>query len=178
MGSYARSPELIQPDEAVLVVIDVQERLLPHISNAQQVERNVSRLVTASAVAKIPVVCTEQYPKGLGATVESLGLEESVKRFEKMTFSCVGKEAVRDEIASTQRRKLVVCGIETHVCVMQTALDLMADGYSVYLVLDAIGSRFQFDHDVAVRRGIGRECFDDGKLPVRVVRACWYRSFS
>lgn len=152
MGLYARSPELMQPEETVLVVVDVQEKLLPHISNAEQVERNVTRLISAAAAAKIPVVCTEQYPKGLGSTVPSLELDENLKRIEKLTFSCAGKETFRDEISSLNRRKLVLCGIETHVCVMQTALDLLSDGYSVYLVLDAIGSRFEFDHDVAIRR--------------------------
>lgn len=148
---YERSSELISPNEAILVVVDVQQKLLPHIFNQATVESNVGRLIDGAAAFGIPVIATEQYPKGLGPTVDSL-CERIPDRIEKITFSCVNCEDFRTQLTAAGRRKVLVCGIESHICVLQTALDLLSDGYAVFTVLDAIGARQESDHDTAIRR--------------------------
>lgn len=148
---YERSSELINPDEAVLVVVDVQQKLLPHIFNHDVVELNVGRLVDGAAAFGIPVIATEQYPKGLGATVDSL-CDRIPSRIEKITFSCLNCEAFRTRLVAEERRKILICGIESHICVLQTALDLLSDGYVVFAVVDAVGSRKESDHETAIRR--------------------------
>lgn len=148
---YVRSPELMHADDTTLVVIDVQEKLLPHIFNREALVTNIGRLVDGAGVVKLPVLSTEQYSKGLGPTVSSLAKRLGTP-LEKLTFSCVGIETFRSRLADLNRRKVLLCGMESHVCVQQTAFDLMAEGYQVFLAVDAIGSRKQLDHDVAIRR--------------------------
>ncbi len=152
MGSeYTRSPELMKADDTVLVVIDVQERLAPHITGHEKLVSNVKRLLKGAKLAGIPVTCTEQYPKGLGATLEELQAM-TPQRLEKLSFSCMGSDGFREQLEATERRKVLLCGMETHVCVSQTAHDLLASGYSVYVAVDAVGSRYSIDHEIAIRR--------------------------
>lgn len=150
-SNYVRSPELMHVADTVLMVIDVQEKLMPHIANRPVVEENIARLVKVANAAELPVICTEQYPKGLGRTVASIA-DEVTEAIEKITFSCVGVGQCRDRLQRVERRKVLLCGVESHVCVLQTAFDLMADGYTVFLAADAVSSRSEFDHATAVRR--------------------------
>lgn len=158
----------LDPQKTALLVVDVQERLLPHMHNAADVLTRVSRLVEGFAVLDLPVVVTEQYRKGLGATAPELqailnrpvaagvsgisgGSGGTVSIFEKLRFSaCI--DPVREELARLEVRSVVVCGIESHVCVLQSCLDLAELGYATFVVADAVGSRRAEDQHWAISR--------------------------
>lgn len=165
---YNRSPELMNVNDTALLVVDVQEKLMPHIANHEKIIPNISRLVDAAKLCAIPVVATEQYPKGLGATIAEVGDRLSDPCLEKLTFSCVGDEAVRTQLSKLSRPKILLCGVETHVCIQQTAFDLMSEGYTVFLALDAISSRHEEDRQVALRR------MESHGVIVTTVEACLF----
>ncbi len=137
--------------DTALLVVDVQEKLVPAIGGAARVVFNVRRLIDGAGVLGLPVVGTEQYPKGLGSTVPEIA-ERLGEMPSKLTFSCGGCGDLFEELADRRICKLLVCGIEAHVCVQQTVLDLMAEGWRVYVAVDAVGSRFELDRDTALRR--------------------------
>lgn len=128
-------------DDAVLVVIDIQERLVPAMKYGRQVIDNTNTLIQVAGQMDIPVFITEQYPQGLGRTVpeiERAAAKTSV--FEKVTFSGCTDEMTA-ALAGLNRKKVIVTGMETHVCVLQTVRGLLAQGYQVFLVQDAVCSR-------------------------------------
>jgi nicotinamidase-related amidase len=137
--------------ESGLLVIDVQEKLLPFIRDKNALVRNIAFLVDGAHLLDVPVEATEQYPKGLGGTIEELAQRLPV-RPEKVGFSCCAVPAVPEGFRRAGRQKIVLAGIETHVCVQQTALDLLSLDFRVYIPVDAVGSRFPLDHEVALRR--------------------------
>jgi len=134
-----------------LLVVDVQERLLPAIRDHERLVWNCRRLIDAAVALGLPVAATEQYPKGLGPTVAPLA-ERLDDVPAKLRFSAGGCPAIFQELPGRGIQKLLVCGIEAHVCVQQTVLDLLADGWRVYVAVDAIGSRFAVDYEVSLRR--------------------------
>lgn len=134
-----------------LLVIDVQEKLVPKIFDAGALVRNIAFLIDAARLLNLPVQCTEQYPRGLGATVPELA-QKLPERPDKVAFSSCAVPAVVQTFHRGARPKLVLCGIETHVCVLHTALDLLALDFRVYVAVDAVGSRYRLDHDIALRR--------------------------
>lgn len=139
--------------ESLLLVIDIQERLLPVMQDGARVVRNAGILLQASARLEIPVLVTEQYPQGLGPTVPEIrALAGHAATLPKMDFSACGDAAIRSHIADSRRRQIVVAGIEAHVCVLQTALGLAADGHDVSVVTDAISSRSADSVAVAQQR--------------------------
>jgi nicotinamidase-related amidase len=146
-----RSPELMSSCDTALLVVDVQERLVPAIAGHERVVWNVRRLIDGAKVLGLPVVATEQYPKGLGPTVPELA-QRLGEVPSKLTFSCGGCPAIFEQLRARGIHKLLVCGIEAHVCVQQTVLDLLADGWRVYVAADAIGSRFEGDLRTAQAR--------------------------
>ena len=135
---------------SMLCVIDVQERLVPAVADGDVVVARCRRLAEGARLLGVPAVLTEQYRKGLGATVPALA-ELLPPPLEKLSFSCCGAEGFAAAIAAGFGQ-IVLCGLETHVCVAQTALDLLAEGYAVFLAVDAISSRHAIDRDVALRR--------------------------
>lgn len=148
--SYCRSPELMSPADTSLLVVDVQQKLIPLISGHQRVIWNIQRLLSGARLLKVHTSATEQYPSGLGGTVSELsGHFQQIP--DKVTFSCVGCSKLISQWPATVQKVLLV-GIETHVCVMQTAYDLMAAGYRVYLAADAVGSRYPIDYEWGLRR--------------------------
>lgn len=146
----------LQRDDTLLVVIDVQERLMPVIHEGDAVIRNIERLVRGAHLLEIPVVVTEQYVKGLGPTVEPLrkALEETVgySPIEKICFSSTGCIDFMVKLEAAKRQQVILCGVEAHVCVHQTAMDLLDNDYRVYIAADAVSSRNSFNRDVALRR--------------------------
>jgi nicotinamidase-related amidase len=134
-----------------LLVIDVQEKLMPLIPEAAAVIRNVAFLVDAAKRLAMTVQATEQYPRGLGATVSELA-QRLPDRPDKTAFSCCAIPSIVETFRREARPKVVLCGIEAHVCVLNTALDLLALDFRVYLAVDAIASRFRVDHEIAMRR--------------------------
>jgi nicotinamidase-related amidase len=134
-----------------LLVIDVQTKLMAKIPNAEELVRNIAFLIDATKLLGMTVQATEQYPKGLGATVPELATRLP-ERPDKLTFSSCAVPSVIDNFHRAACPKLVLAGIETHVCVLNTALDLLAAGFRVYLAVDALSSRYAIDHDMALRR--------------------------
>lgn len=146
-----RSPELMSRGDCGLLVIDVQEKLVPAIDGQQRIVWNIRRLIEAARLLGLPVTATEQYPRGLGPTVSALA-DLLPERSSKLTFSCAGCAGLLGALRDTGRDKVLVAGVEAHVCVQQTVLDLLSDGFRVYVAVDAIGSRFEIDYRTALAR--------------------------
>jgi len=133
---------LMHAQQSTLVVIDVQERLCPVMDDPRRVLFNGARLLTAANRLEVPVICTEQYPKGLGPTMIDLrSLLPAGAVVEKTAFGAMGEAGFRHALSGIGRGQVVLCGTETHVCVLQTALGLREAGFSVFVVDDACGSR-------------------------------------
>ena len=144
---------VLRRDDAVLVLIDVQEKLLPAIANRDEVVRNCRILLEGARILGIPIIVTEQYTKGLGPTVADLvAAAGDAPRFEKMTFSCAGCDLFAEKLEDIDREQVLLCGIEAHVCVVQTALDLLADGWQIQVPADAVGSRRAENRQIAIDR--------------------------
>jgi nicotinamidase-related amidase len=144
-------PTQMSAADTGLLVIDVQEKLLPLIPDAKAVVRNVAFLVDAARLLGMTVQATEQYPRGLGPTVPELAARLP-HRPEKTAFSSCAVAEVVETFHREARPKVVLAGLETHVCVLNTALDLLALDFRVYLAIDAVASRYRVDHDTALRR--------------------------
>jgi nicotinamidase-related amidase len=142
---------MMSPEDTGLLVVDVQERLVPAISGHERVVWNIRRLIDGARILGLPVVATEQYPKGLGSTVPELA-DRLGKIPSKLTFSCGGCPGLFDAFEGRGIHRLLVCGIEAHVCVQQTVLDLLAGAWQVYVAIDAVGSRFEIDYRTALGR--------------------------
>ena len=124
---------------------------MPHIPGATRIIQNISFLIDAARILGMPIQATEQYPKGLGATVSELAAKLP-ERPEKTAFSCCAIPSVIDHFRREARPKVLLAGIETHVCVLNTALDLLALDFRVFIAVDSVAARFAIDHDTAVRR--------------------------
>jgi len=150
----APHPMVLVREKTALVVIDVQERLFPAMDSdhREEVMRNIKVLAAAARRLQLPTVVTEQYPKGLGHTLQELreALPAGVEPIEKVAFSCWGVESVRARLTATGARQLLLGGIEAHVCVLMSALDLLAEGYGVHVVADAVTSRTQANWRLAM----------------------------
>jgi len=148
---------LIDVHSATLVVIDLQERLIPAIAGGDAVVERAAILIDAARTLDVPIIVTEQYPKGLGPTVPAIkqALPNNASIIAKLSFSA-GKNPDFIERWSAERaqgrHQVVLCGTETHVCVLQSALDLMARGAEVFLAIDAVGSRRDSDRTAALSR--------------------------
>ncbi len=150
-NSFARSPELMSAGETGLLVVDVQQKLIDLIDGHAQIVWNIRRLIDAAKAIGLPVLATEQYPQGLGPTTAELSplLSRVVK---KTAFSCGACAELCQELRTLGRSKWLVCGIEAHVCVQQSVLDLLAEGFNIYVAADAVGSRYPIDYEIALRR--------------------------
>lgn len=138
---------------AAVVVVDVQERLLPTMHDSPTLVVRVTQLVKGACLLEVPVLVTEQYPKGLGPTVASiLAALPGVSPLEKQAFSCCGADRFVPALRAREVRDVVLCGIEAHVCVCQTALDLLQQGFRVFVVADATASRAPANHALALDR--------------------------
>jgi nicotinamidase-related amidase len=137
-------------DTAVLV-IDVQEKLIDKIFDHGALVRNIRFLLDVAKLLGVPAQATEQYPRGLGPTVPELA-KYFAERPDKVAFSSCAVPSVVEALHRGARTKVVLTGIETHVCVLNTALDLLALDFRVFLAVDALGARYRIDHDTALRR--------------------------
>jgi len=156
--SQAATPHPMTLDRArtALVVIDVQERLFPAMDadHREEVMRNIKVLTATARRLNLGTLVTEQYPKGLGHTLQEVkdALPPEVQPVEKVAFSCQGVDAFRSRLTATGARQLLLAGIEAHVCVLMSALDLLADGYAVHIVADAVTSRTQANWRLAMEQ--------------------------
>ncbi|MCF7855198.1 MAG: isochorismatase family protein [Candidatus Pacebacteria bacterium] len=139
-------PLEILPEDTVVVVVDMQERLLEAFQETTPLERGVCRMIRTARLLHVPLVVTEQYPKGLGDTTASVlaDLPEQQVRISKTAFSCWGAAAFCATMTSLKPSSLVLTGVETHVCIQQTALAAQARGYQVIVPLDAVESRHAY----------------------------------
>ena len=146
-----RSPDLLNRDDSRLLIVDMQERLLAVMPEAESLVASCEVLVRGAHCLGVPVSATEQYPRGLGPTVAPLAslLKE---RPEKLRFSSTASFEWSRAAGETDRVKVVVAGIETHVCIQQTVLDLLAAGFNVFVAADAVASREHSDRDHALHR--------------------------
>jgi len=135
-----------------LVVIDVQDKLLAKVPGRDALVRSVGFLIDAANLLGVPVAATEQYPKGLGPTIPELARRLAPDPPAKTAFSCCGVPGFLGALRGSGRPNVVLAGMETHVCVAQTALDLLEAGLTVFLPVDAVAARAAVDHDTAVRR--------------------------
>jgi nicotinamidase-related amidase len=136
---------------AQLLVIDFQDRLVPHIAEHASVLAQAERMIQAAAALDLPITLTEQYPQGLGPTAPTIAqATKEATRLEKTTFSCCADQACRQRLASVMRPQVLMVGIEAHVCVLQTALDLLAMQMRPVVLADAVGSRRPLDCNVAL----------------------------
>ena len=153
-GGVRRGLGLLRHNQTALFLCDMQQKFKPNIKFFDEIVSNSSRVLKAAKVMEVPVVATEQYPKGLGPTVPELGLEEAgIKAFSKTCFSMVGVPEIKESIVDNPDIKSVVlCGIETHACIHHTTLDLMEAGMDVHIVVDCCSSRSMTDRKYALER--------------------------
>ncbi len=142
--------------QAILAVIDVQERLMAVIHEASTVDANVDRLIRGCHVLGLPILVTEQYPKGIGPTTsvvrEAMQATGAGGPIQKMCFSSFGSDEFSGAIRNSGRRQVILCGVEAHVCVYQTCRDLLGAGFEVSLVADAVSSRTVRNREHAIQR--------------------------
>ncbi len=136
--------------DTILLVIDVQDRLRPHMNKKEDLVDNIKKLIKSFNIMGIPMILTEQYPKGLGKTIKEIKDElKNYEYIEKICFDCFDNGGFAKKIKA---KNLVICGIETHVCVLQTVLSALSRKFDTYVVADAVSSRKQFDYEIAIRR--------------------------
>jgi len=149
---YARNPELLSAASSRLLIVDMQEKFRTVIPDFEHLVTGCQKLILAAGILSIPVTATEQYPRGLGATVPELA-DLVMDRQEKLRFSCAECLSwVTNGRCMDGRQQVVLAGIETHICLLQTAFDLLAAGFDVYAVADVTGSRRSTDREFALRR--------------------------
>ena len=133
---------LIRPEESCLIVIDMQDRLVPAMQAPARTIKNAGILIRAADRLSIPILMTEQYPKGLGHTVKELnGLSAKAQTIPKIHFSCMQEPAFAEAFRAAGRKQAIIAGMEAHICVLQTGVQLMEEGYEIFVVTDATSSR-------------------------------------
>ena len=144
---------ILNRDKAICVMVDMQERLIPAISRHEEMTGSCKLLMEGLQLLNVPIIATQQYTKGLGETVQELKeLTTDSPYIEKITFSCFGEPDFRKALKESKATQVIVCGIETHICVEQTVLDLIEAGLEVFVMADCTSSRFESDRETALRR--------------------------
>lgn len=149
-----KHPSLLDKRRAALAVIDMQEAFRPMIEGFADYAARIAVLVQACRILDVPIIVTEQYPKGLGRTVAEIAahLPEDLTPLEKLTFSACGIQEFDTQLRERHAEQVIVCGIEAHICVSQTVHDLLRLGYQVHLASDAIAARLPHNRDVALQK--------------------------
>ena len=151
MKQAIKHPFFLEREDALLAVIDVQEKLFAAMDQQEKMVRNIGSLVRTAQRLHLPIVVTEQYPQGLGPTIPPLKeLLGEVAPLSKLTFSCCRTEHFQSRLKEVGKRQVILTGMEAHICVLQTALDLLQAGFSVHIPLDAVCSRRKENWKVAM----------------------------
>jgi nicotinamidase-related amidase len=151
--SMQRNSRILLRDKTALILIDIQEKILPVMSHPKQVVDNAMKLIKGFKVLNIPIFYTEQYPKGLGSTSDTLLKElQGLSPIQKTSFSCYGAGNFFTRLEDNNVSQVVIAGIESHVCVQQTVLDLVANNFQVNVAADAISSRNDLDYKISLER--------------------------
>jgi len=143
----------LSTETSLLIVIDVQEKIFATMYEQKRVKDNIVRMVEGAKILKVPIIWTEQYSKGLGPTIPEL--KSALKGhtcYEKITFSCADDDQILKAVEKVKPKDILLCGIEAHVCVYQTAVELIEMGNAVHVVVDAVMSRYKSNHEVALRK--------------------------
>ena len=152
-NNFKRHDTILSRDDTALVIIDIQEKILNVMQKPDLVVKNTLKLIKGFKVLNIPIFYTEQYPKGLGHTASTLLNElEGLSAIQKMSFSCFGIPDFFNRLKNNNVKQVVIAGIEAHVCVLQTALDLVANNFQVLVAADAMSSRFELNYKIAIER--------------------------
>lgn len=141
----------ITKEDSLVLLIDVQEKLYPHMNNKEKLSQKIITLLKGITVLGVPLVAARQYPQGLGDTIEELRpyINEC---YDKITFSCCGNDNLITRLRESGCKYVIITGIEAHICVLQTVIDVKALGYIPVVVTDAISSRGQQDYEITLRR--------------------------
>lgn len=143
----------IKKENTALLIIDLQEKILSAIDCANEIINNNIKLIKGCQVLNVPIIISEQYPKGLGKTAAPIvELLDNVAPIEKKEFSCLENFEIKSKLKALGRRNIIVCGIEAHVCVQQTVLDLMDEDLKPIIITNCIASRFKQDKKIAIKR--------------------------
>lgn len=142
----------ILKDNSIGLIIDLQERLFPHIHNHEEIAHNTEILIKGLQSLEVPLLVTEQYPKGLGFTIPKIKTALGGEVLEKTAFSCCDDEGFSAQLRESGKKFVIIAGIESHVCVLQTVVDLLAGGYQPVVVEDCTGSRKPNDKGIAMAR--------------------------
>lgn len=143
---------IIDKNSTAFIQIDIQEKFKPAIYKFNEVISNAKILVESSQALNVPLVVTEQYPKGLGKTVEEITLPENTPIIEKLHFSCFGNQEFSKIVKELKLKSIIIFGVEAHVCLLKTALDALKQNLEVYLVADAVSSRTPENKALAIER--------------------------
>jgi isochorismate hydrolase len=143
---------LVNRSESTFLIIDLQEKLMPVISQKDEVFANVNKLIVGAKILNVPIIVTEQYSKGLGHTCKEISLMDDQLVIEKMCFSSMLSDPLSEKLKDLNTKSLIIAGVEAHICVLKTALDALAKGYEVHIVADAVSSRKTFDREMALDR--------------------------
>ena len=135
-----------------LIIIDIQEKIIRPIFNKDSIIKNIKKLINAYQILEENIFVSEQNPPKLGVTIPELTPIAGFRKFEKMDFSLAKLEEFLEELKNKKINNLIVCGIETHICIQQTVLDCLQKGFEVILISDAMGSRNRVDHEIALQR--------------------------
>ena len=164
MIEYERHPHILDPKQTVLVMVDMQEPFLQVMHDRERLVANVRLLVQTAVTLGVPVIPTTQYAERMGDVVPEITALlrdfSAARSTDKLCFSCAGADGFLQGITSFDRRQILVCGVETHICVSQTALDLVHQGYQVHVAADAVSSRTIEKHKLGMER-----MRDSGVLP-------------
>ena len=142
------------PKNNALLIIDIQEKIIGPIFNRDLLIKNIKKLINAYQILEKNIFLSEQNPLKLGPTIRELLPQTEFKKIEKMEFSVAKNQEFLKDIDTKNITNFIICGIETHICIQQTVLDLLKLGYSVILIVDTMGSRNKLDHEVALKRMI------------------------
>lgn len=149
--NFRKGAGMINTENTVFLMIDIQEKLVYMLKNSAEIAKNNFVLANAASILNVPVILTEQYPQGLGSTINQVkSFVDENNIFEKTSFSALNVEEVKSALEKTGRKKVVLTGIETHICVYQTARALLDAGYEVYVVKNACASRSKKDYRTAL----------------------------
>ena len=141
---------MFNTNDSTIVAIDIQEKLVNMFSHRESIVENCTKLLKSAKILNIDTILTEQYPKGLGATIEDIKKIKDFKTIEKTTFSALATPEFKEEFNKTKNKNIILFGIETHICVLQTALDLLNRDCNVYIVTDCCASRSEYNKTVAL----------------------------
>ncbi len=141
-------------NKSLLVVIDIQEKLAPHIVEIEKITKQINTMIEGAKLLKIPIILTEQYPEGLGRTISEVAshIRDDAIKIMKRTFSCWREPSFQSAVKATNRKEIILVGIETHICMFQTASDMLQAGFLVEVPADATSSRTKINYEIGINR--------------------------